>query len=240
MANGDWQEELDGWMEPFLATLKHEKRRRWAPVYVQGLLGPGERKSRQPTAARLGRNGHDQLHHFITSTAWDDAPLRRILVEKADGLVGGPEAVLVVDDAALVKQGQHSVGVARQYCGCLGKRANYQALAPLTLARDEVPVPVGLRLFLPDVWAADAERCARTGVPGEQRRAEPKTEIALAEIDRVLAAGAQFGVALADAGCGVGAGFRRGSRERGLAWAVGIPTVQNVNPTAGELLWPAA
>ena len=119
-----WREDLDGWLEPFLARLKHEKRRRWAPVYLHGLLGPGDRKSLQPTAARLGLGGHDQLHHFITSLAWDDAPLRQILVEKADALVGGPDAVLVIDDTALPKQGRHSVGVARQYCGALGKRAN--------------------------------------------------------------------------------------------------------------------
>ena len=96
-------------------------------------------------AARLGLKGHDQLHHFVASPAWDDAPLRRLLVESADALVGGPDAVLVIDDTALPKQGKHSVGVARQYCGRLGKRANCQALVSLTLARDEVPVPVGLR-----------------------------------------------------------------------------------------------
>ncbi len=96
-------------------------------------------------AARLGLKGHDQLHHFVASPAGDDAPLRRLLVESADALVGGPDAVLVIDDTALPKQGKHSVGVVRQYCGRLGKRANCQALVSLTLARDEVPVPVGLR-----------------------------------------------------------------------------------------------
>jgi SRSO17 transposase len=167
---------------------------------VQGLLGPGDRKSLQPTAARLGLGGHDQLHHFITSPAWDDAPLRQILVEKADALVGGPGAVLVIDDTALPKQGTCSVGVARQYCGCLGKRANCQVLVSLTLAQGEVPVPVGLRLFLPEAWAADARRCASVGVSEEHRRPEAKTDLALAEVDRVIAAGARFGRVLADAG----------------------------------------
>ena len=81
MAEADWREELDGWLGPFLATLGHAKRRRWAPVYLRGLLGPGERKSLQPMAARLGLRGHDQLHHFVASPAWSDAPLRRLLVE---------------------------------------------------------------------------------------------------------------------------------------------------------------
>ncbi len=114
----------------------------------------------------------------MASPAWSDAPLRRLLVERADALVGGPDAVLVVDDTALPKQGRLSVGVARQYCGASGKRANCQVLVSLTLARSEVPVPVGLRLFLPEAWAADAERCARAGVPEEHRRALTKADIA--------------------------------------------------------------
>jgi SRSO17 transposase len=240
MADADWREELDGWLEPFLAALGHEKRRLWAPVYLRGLLGPGERKSLQPMAARLGLRGHDQLHHFVASAAWDDAPLRRLLVAKADALVGGPDAVLVVDDTALPKQGRHSVGVARQYCGRLGKRANCQVLVSLTLARGEVPVPLGLRLFLPAEWAADAGRCARAGVPDELRRMLAKTDIALEEIDRVLAAGTRFGRVVADAGYGVSAAFRNGLSERGLVWAAGVPRVQNVYSPAVELRWPVA
>ena len=121
-ASGD----LDAWLAPFLDVLGHQKRRTWAPFYLRGLIGPGERKSLQPMAAGLGLSGPDQLHHFVTSPTWDDAPLRQLLVEKADALVGGPDAVLVIGDTALPKQGRLSVGVARQYCGCLGKRANCQ------------------------------------------------------------------------------------------------------------------
>ncbi len=116
--------DLDRWLEPFLAALGHRKRRFWAPFYLRGLLGPSERKSLQPMATSLGLSGHDQLQHFIASPAWDDAPLWRVLAEQADRLVGGPEAVLVIDDTALPKKGTLSVGVARQYCGQLGKRAN--------------------------------------------------------------------------------------------------------------------
>ena len=156
---------LDAWLAPFLDVMGRVTRRRWAPLYLHGLLGPDGRRSLQPLAARLGLGGHDQLQHFIASPAWDDEPLRRVLAGKADALVGGPEAVLVVDDTALPKKGERSVGVARQYCGALGKRANCQALVSLTLARGEVPLPLGLRLFLPDGWTADPARCARAGVP---------------------------------------------------------------------------
>jgi SRSO17 transposase len=162
------------------------------------------------------------------------------MVKRADVLVGGPDAVLVVDDTALPKQGKHSVGVARQYCGCLGKRANCQVLVSLTLAKDEVPVPVGLRLFLPEAWAVDAARCAEAGIPAEHQRALAKTEIALTEIDRVMADGARFGRVVADAGYGSSAAFRFGLTRRGLFWAVGIPRVQNVYSTTVELHWPRA
>jgi SRSO17 transposase len=114
--------DLDAWLAPFLDVLGRKTRRAWAPFYLRGLLGPGERKSLQPMAARLGLSGHDQLQHFIASPAWDDGPLWRVLAERADRLVGGPQAALVVDDTALPKKGALSVGVARQYCGQLGKK----------------------------------------------------------------------------------------------------------------------
>jgi SRSO17 transposase len=146
----------------------------------------------------------------------------------------------VVDDTALPKKGKHSVGVARQYCGCRGKRANCQVLVSLTLARAEVPVTVGLRLFLPEGWTGDPGRCAEAGVPEEHRRARAKTEIALEGIDRLVAAGVRFGRVVADAGYGISAAFRQGLSERELSWAVGVPKVQNMYPAAVELRWPVA
>src|ERR687886_373655 len=112
----------------------------------------------------------------------------------------GPEAALVIDDTALPKKGTLSDGVARQYCGQLGKQANCQALVSVTLAGREVPVPVGLRLFLPEEWTSDAERCAAAGVPEDEVVARTKGAIALAELDRLIAAEVRFGVVLADAG----------------------------------------
>src|SRR5918996_6397736 len=220
--------DLDRWLEPFLAAMGRKTRRTWAPPYLRGLLGPSERKSLQPMATSLGLSGHDQLQHFIASPAWDDAPLWRVLAEQADRLVGGPEAVLVIDDTALPKKGTLSVGVARQYCGQLGKRANCQALVSLTLAGREVPIPVGLRLFLPERWTGDPARCAAAGVPEAEVVARSKGGIALAELDRLIAAGARFGTVLGDAGYGASAAFRHGLGKRGLVWAVGIPRNQKV------------
>ncbi len=230
--------DLDAWLAPFLDVLGRKTRRTWTPLYLRGLLGPGERKSLQPMAARLGLSGHDQLQHFIASPAWDDAPLWRVLAGEADRLVGGAGAVLVIDDTALPKQGARSVGVARQYCGQLGKKANCQALVSLTLARDEVPIPVALRLFLPDEWPGDPERCTRAGVPEAEIVQRSKGEIALAEIDRVQAAGVRFDIVLADAGYGASAEFRHALEERQLRWAVGIPRNQKVYGLAVQLVTP--
>ena len=231
-------QDLETWLEPFLAALGHKRRRTWAPVYLRGLLGPSARKSLQPMAASLGLSGHDQLQHFIASPAWDDGPLWRVLAERADRLVGGPGAALVVDDAALPKKGTLSVGVARQYCGQLGKKANCQALVSLTLAGAEVPIPVGLRLFLPEEWTREPTRCTAAGVPEAELLPRSKGEIALAELDRLLAAGVRFGIVLGDAGYGASAEFRRGLSKRGLAWAVGIPRNQKVYGADVRLVAP--
>jgi SRSO17 transposase len=234
---GGTARDRGAWLEPFLDVVGHKKRRTWAPLYLRGLLGPGERKSLQPMAAQLGPPGHDRPQHFIASPAWDDGPLWTALAREADRLVGGPQAALVSDDTALPKKGTFSVGVARQYCGQLGKKASRQA--PLTLARDEVPVPVGLRLFLPEEWAREPARCAAAGVPEAEAVERSKGEIALAELDRLRAAGARFGIVLADAGDGASAEFRRGLDEQGLRWAAGIPRNQEAYGAAVRLVPPA-
>ena len=239
MVEVDWERALTAWLEPFLAALGHKVRQRWAPVYVRGLLGPGERKSVQPMAARVAPADCDQLHHFISSPAWPTAPLATVLAREADRLVGGSEAVLIIDDTALPKKGEHSVGVARQYAGVLGKTANCQALVSLTLARGEVPVPLALQLYLPKTWCQDRRRCGKAGVPAASRVFRSKGAIALAELDRLQAAGVRFGCALADAGYGSSAAFRHGLAARAPLWAVGIPKTQRVYSAAVKLHWPA-
>jgi len=226
-----WEQEMVRWMTPFLAALGHKGRRRWAPVYMEGLLGPGDRKSVQPMAARIAPEDHEQLHHFIATSAWDPAPLETALAHEAERLVGGADAVLIIDDTSLLKQGTHSVGVTRQYSGQAGKRANCQTLVSLTLARAEVPVPVALRLFLPEAWTAAPARLRRAGVPAALRAFRTKGAIALAEVDRIRATGVTFGTVLADAGYGASAEFRHALTARALTWAVGIGRLQKVFPT---------
>jgi len=239
-ASSDWEDEIERWLKPFLDRLGHKARRRMCPLYIAGLIGPGERKSIQPMAERFAAGDYDQLHHFIADGVWDATPLETELLNQADRLVGGGDAVLVIDDTAVPKKGEHSVGVAAQYASALGKTANCQTLVSLTLARGEVPVMIALRLFLPESWTSDAARLKRAGVPVEYRTPRSKPEIALAEIDRAMAAGVRFGCVLADAGYGLSAPFRQGLTTRGLAWAVGIPRHLKVYPVGVKLIWPVA
>jgi SRSO17 transposase len=180
------------------------------------------------------------LHHFISSGVWDAAPVEAELLVQADKLVGGRDAVLVVDDTAILKKGKHSVGVAPQYCSALGKTANCQTLVSLTLARGEVPIMLALRLFLPANWASHRSRMKRAGVPTAYRKPRTKSEVALAELDRVIAAGVRFGCVLTDAGYGQSAAFRQGLTVRKLSWAVGIPRHLKVYPADVKMIWPTA
>lgn len=235
-----WKSDLERWLAPFISALRHKTRARMCPAYVAGLIGAGDRKSVQPMAARDADVGYDQLHHFIASGVWDVAPLEKALLHEADRMVGGSDAWLIVDDTALPKKGVHSVGVAPQYASSLGKTANCQSLVSLTLASREVPVMVGLRLFLPESWTGDPQRMAQARVPQDRQSAQSKPEIAIEEIDRVIASGARFGCVLADSGYGSSGPFREALSARGLLWAVGLSRRQNVYPADVALVFPGA
>ena len=140
----DWRKELGRFLKPFLDRLGHKARRQMCPVYVSGLVGPGDRKSIQPMAERLAPGDYDQLHHFIATGVWDAAPLERELLVQADRLVGGSDAVLVIDDTAIAKKGTHSVGVAAQYASALGKTADLLAARHSERARPAREVYLGV------------------------------------------------------------------------------------------------
>jgi SRSO17 transposase len=236
----DWQTDLEHWLEPFLKGLGNKTRRRMCPAYIAGLIGPGDRKSVQPMAARADEVSYDRLHHFIGAGVWDSAPLETTLWQQADDLVGGQKAWLIIDDTALPKKGNASVGVAPQYASALGKNANCQTLVSVTLTSGEVPLMLSLRLFLPESWTSDEARMIKAGVPEQFRQPRTKPELAIEEIDRVAAAGVRFGCVLADAGYGLSAPFRQALSTRGLCWAVGIPKHQKVYPADVQLVFPVA
>ena len=236
---GGWRCRTTG-VEVWLAALRHKTRMRLCEAYIAGLIGPGDRKSVQPMAARDGNFGYDQLHHFVADGVWESATLEAVLLKEADRLVGDKAGYLVIHDTALPKKGIHSVGVAAQHASSLGKMSNCQSLVSVTLASREVPEMVGLRLFLPESWTVDVDRMDRARVPQERRVALTKPEIAIAEIDRVIASGARFGCVLADAGYGSSGPLRHALSKRGLLWAVGISRRQNAYQADVGLIFPNA
>src|SRR4051812_637402 len=202
---------------------------RRAPVraYCTGLILPGERKSVEPMAARVdpARVGaaHQSLHHFVAKAPWDDAALLRAVRDCAlpAMLERGPVRAWLVDDTGLPKKGKLSVGVARQYCGQLGKRDNCQVAVTLSVATEAASLPVAYRLYLPEAWAADPARRALAGVPEEVGFAT-KPSIALDQIGQALADGVPPGVVVTDAGYGNDTDFRDGITAAGLPYVAGI------------------
>jgi SRSO17 transposase len=189
---------------------------------------PGERKSMEPMAARLSPKAvsakHQSLHHFVSESPWDanrmlDAVRAEVLPSFEN--LGGIQA-WVVDDTGFPKKGRDSVGVARQYCGVLGKQDNCQVAVSISLANVHASLPAAWRLYLPEAWAKDQDRRKKARIP-EAVVFQRKWEIALDEIDRLQAAGVPLAPILADAGYGVVTEFREELTQRARTYAVGIP-----------------
>jgi SRSO17 transposase len=232
-----WEGRFDRWLEPFLQAWRFKKRKHWAPLYLRGLLLPGERKSIEPIAERVAPGHEQELRHFVSEAQWNDDALESVLWRKADTLLGGDDAVAIVDDTSLPKKGVHSVGVAHQYCGALGKQSNCQCLVSVTLASNDVPLPIVLPLYLPEDWANDRARRATAGVP-EDVVFRAKWQIALDQLRRLKKASVRFGTVLADAGYGVCAEFRDELSKMGLLWAVGLLSNHRVYPAEVRVRMP--
>src|ERR687885_2789502 len=223
----DWEERFDDCVGRLGDVLGHADRRAPLRAYTTGLLPPGERKSVEPMAARVdpARVGaaHQSLHHFVAKAARDDDAL--LAAARAYALPAlqerGPIRAWLVDDTGLPKKGKLSVGVARQYCGQLGKRDNCQVAVTLSVANERASLPVAYRLYLPEAWADDPVRRALAGVPEEVAFAT-KPAIALDQIGRALADGVPPGVVVADAGYGHDTDFRDGVTALGLPYVAGI------------------
>src|SRR6476659_4864274 len=239
-----WEERFDDYVERLGDVLGHADRRAPLRAYTTGLLLPGERESVEPMAARVdpARVGaaHQSLHHFVAKAAWDDGALLAAVRDYALPalLERGPVRAWLVDDTGLPKKGKLSVGVARQYCGRLGKRDNCQVAVTLSVATGHASLPIAYRLYLPEAWASDPARRALAGVPGEvEFRTKPA--IALEQIGQALAAGVPTGVVVTDAGYGNDTDFRDGVTALGLAYVAGILGTTGLwPPGAGPL--PAA
>jgi SRSO17 transposase len=196
-------------------------------VYLEGLLLPGERKSVEPMAARIDprnvRSRHQSMHHFVATAPWDAQEIMKAARDYAleeFAYHGGVEA-WILDDTAYPKKGTHSVGVGRQYCGVLGKQDNCQVAVTLSLANELMSVPAAYRLYLPEDWASDRARRRVAGVPDEVVF-KTKTQIALDEIDRLVADGVAKAPIVMDAGYGRATELRDAIAERGMQYVAAI------------------
>ena len=162
------------------------------------------------------------LQQFLGQSPWDDQAVMASYRSTLARSFASPQGIFVVDDTGLPKQGKHSVGVAHQYCGALGKQANCQVATSLHYVAPRGHFPLIMRLYLPNTWVEDGERLDRTGVPAECRAMRTKGEIALELIDQVQGEGMPGRLVAADAGYGVSGSFRDGLAQRGLHYIVGV------------------
>jgi len=237
------EERFAAYLEAIVAVLGHASRAAAARAYCTGLLLPGERKSVEPMAARIAparvQAAHQSLHHVVAKAEWDDVALLRAVRDLVLPAIErhGPVRHWIVDDTGFPKKGKHSVGVARQYCGELGKQDNCQVAVSLSVANDQASLPIAWRLYLPEAWAEDPERRAKAGVP-EEVGFETKTAIALGQIRQALEDGVPRGIVLGDAGYGDESDFRVGVAALDLRYVLGIRSATSVWPPGQAPLPP--
>jgi len=233
--SGGSEARFNTYLDALSAELGHADRAAPFQSYCIGLLLPGERKSVEPMAARLEpqrvQARHQSLHHLVAKAEWSDqamlAAVRRQVLPAIEQ--HGAINAWIVDDTGFPKKGTQSVGVARQYCGQLGKQDNCQVAVSLSVANDHASLPIAYQLYLPEAWADDPARRGKAGVP-EDIAFQTKPQIALGQLRAALLAGVPPGVVLADAGYGVDTEFRDGISELGLRYVVGIQS--------STTLWP--
>jgi SRSO17 transposase len=221
------ESRFERYAEAMVQTLGHADRATPARWYLRGLMLPGERKSVEPMAARVHpedvRSAHQRMHHLVADSEWSDAMLLAAVAGEVVPVLSEQaqrRCFWIIDDTGHRKYGRHSVGVARQYCGQLGKTENCRVAVSLSFATLEGSLPLAYQLYLPREWTKDKKRRERAGVPKDIRFAT-KGEIAWTQIEAALAAGTPRGPVLIDAGYD-DAALRDRMTAHGLQYAVGI------------------
>jgi SRSO17 transposase len=231
------ESRFSAYVEGLTSVIGHADRAVPLHDYCVGLMLPGERKSVEPMAARTApartSAQHQKLLHFVGEAGWSDekvlAKVREMVLPAIDR--HGPIEAWIVDDTGFPKKGSHSVGVARQYCGQIGKQDNCQVAVSLSLANAHASLPVAYRLYLPQEWAEDPARRRKAGVP-DDIVFRTKPEIALDQIRRASAAGLPRGVVLMDPAYGSDGRLRVGVTALGLTYAAGVKSHTLVTPLA--------
>src|SRR3954447_23959972 len=216
---------LAEYAESFAPDFPQARPSLWAGVYLQGLLLDGERKSIEPLSRRVSlpdeldvKDPDQALQQFVNQSPWDHEPVLRRYRSLLAATFASTQGVFLFDDVSFPKQGKCSVGVQRQYCGALGKKANCQVAVSVHYVSPRGHYPLDLRLYLPESWLADERRLDKAGVPEAERRPLTKTQIALGLLDRVRAEGLPGQSVVADAGYGVCGDFRGGLEARELSY----------------------
>jgi SRSO17 transposase len=226
---------LDAYAERFRDLFNRPRQAAWCGVYLRGLIQDGDRKSAEPIAHRiplpagLDVSDPDQaLQQFLGQSTWDEQQVgnryRAVMAEE----FADPKGIFVIDDTTFPKQGKHSVGVQRQHCGALGKKANCQCAVSVHYVSPQGHYPLAMRLYLPESWLGDPKRLDKAHVPQDQRRSLTKGQIALELLDEVRGEGLAGQVVIADSGYGVSGPFRDGLAQRGLSYIVGVTAEMGV------------
>jgi SRSO17 transposase len=226
-APGAQERRFAAYLDSLAQAAEHADRVEPLKSYCRGLLLPGERKSVEPMAARLApdnvRQAHQSLHHLVAQAPWsDEALLRQVQQAVLPAMKeNGPLLAWVVDDTGFPKKGIHSVGVARQYCGQIGKQENCQIAVSLSLATERASLPIAWRLYLPESWAQEQQRRQAAGVPKEISF-RTKWAMALEQIRKAVQDGVPTATVLADAAYGDNYDFRAALTEMELRYVVGV------------------
>ena len=222
------ESRFERYAEKMVEALGHASRATPGRWYLRGLMLPGERKSVEPMAARVHpqdvESAHQSMHHLVADSDWSDAVLLAAVAHEVVPVLsqrGQAPCFWIIDDTSYRKWGKHSVGVARQYCGHLGKTENCQVAVSLSLATVEGSLPLAYRLYLPQEWTGNRKRCQAAGVPRAIGFAT-KGKIAWAQIEAALAAGIPRGTVLMDAAYGDEAAMRDRLNAHDLSYAVGV------------------
>jgi SRSO17 transposase len=227
---------LIAFAEEMLAPLARSDQRRWGEIYLRGLMLDGKRKSIEPIAARLPDGDEQCLQQFVNQSPWEWQPVRRRLARKVSAAI--VPAAWVIDDTSFPKFGRDSVGVARQYCGALGKIANCQVGVSVNAATDKASCPLDWRLFLPEEWDDDRERRAKTHLPIEERH-RPKWQLALEMLDGLRDDGLEAPVILGDGGYGEISELRLGLEQRELSCVLQVKGGTSAHPVDARREAPA-
>jgi SRSO17 transposase len=241
---GTATERFEQYVSLMAQQLGHADRVEPFRGYCTGLLLPVQRKSVEPMAAHLAptrvRSEHQRLHHFVADAAWSDAAVlaavRDYVLDEVVPRAGKPEALLI-DDTGFPKQGMHSVGVARQYCGQLGKQDNCQVAVSVSLANEQYSLPVAYRLYLPKEWAEDPARRAAAKVPDTVAFAT-KPALAVQLLEQLKTVEGLPKLVVVDAGYGVDTAFRQRLTALGFSYVVGITGAVSVWPEGQAPLPP--